>query len=872
VPAPIPSQADTIEMYVGTWGAGRAISGSHTIDLLDFPTLPGQSAPVQLTAADVGCPIMIVGGGAVDPLTPVIFQVQGGTLHSVITAVHSPTSCDIADAVVTSYYNSGFRNIAVFRSCGMLVDSWDWRSLITQSTRDSFAFTALQTDPYFDRNQVMLLGQPIYLRSTEYGDIFGGLIDSLDVTNQPQPTSGGLVPPVNPAGTQPFAYVANCTSWDSIPSRRRVQAQFATTYTDTADVVMRKVCLVNMSDEGVSVSGPVGPVITVDVPAGAVVQDVMDACATAATQASGEGWYHKFDEWRNCVFAPATEVPAPWDVDDVSGSDDNVLAAVTKSTSHDQLYNTVYGLGSKVLLGSITTVFTGPATQPFQCPTALQTPPTITLNGNPQTVGIAGVDTGMDWYWSQDSAAVSGSNLVGGDELIIISQPSVAALAVAYNNAGLQGRALVEGPGASYEQSIQVTTVTDPAGLFSQTQQVATQNGIPPVSVAATTVRGGLTTGMLQHIRLADVAVDDDFLITEVKLSSTDNLLCWQYTALTGYAVPTWLTAFTQFINRGKTTLANLSTTSVPITGPAMPSPGNYASGPAGISSTPPLPFPGNVNIGDLLVVVATRNSLTAPTVTDSLGNTYTLAVGGNNPGPFANGAAILYAISAFSGTCTVTCLQANFISIAAISGIDPASPLDATASHSGSAPSITTGHDNNIVITGMCMDSGSSVPTATAPEIVFGYTLGGGPASDNAAALEVKATAGSFTSTLANAAGNPFYVSASFNRAPATSPPAPDTETVGNAMGTVTHSTGALTANLPVLGNGGGDVKVGVVGQLVPAGGSAHYVLTKNSGTDYDDAWLPVSPATHSEPLTDGHSNFIFAAGDIIVVVGVPN
>ena len=63
-------------------------------------------------------------------------------------------------------------------------------------------------------------------------------------------------------------------------------------------------------------------------------------------------------------------------------------------------------------------------------------------------------------------------------------------------------------------------------------------------------------------------------------------------------------------------------------------------------------------------------------------------------------------------------------------------------------------------------------------------------------------------------------------------------TNVAGNPTGTVTHSTGALTVNLPVLGNGGGDVKIGVAGQLVPAGGSTGQVLTKNSGTDYDDSW----------------------------------
>jgi hypothetical protein len=40
---------------------------------------------------------------------------------------------------------------------------------------------------------------------------------------------------------------------------------------------------------------------------------------------------------------------------------------------------------------------------------------------------------------------------------------------------------------------------------------------------------------------------------------------------------------------------------------------------------------------------------------------------------------------------------------------------------------------------------------------------------------------------------------------------------TGGAGTGTVTHTSGALTANLPVLGNGGADVKVGAAAQLVP-------------------------------------------------------
>lgn len=57
-----------------------------------------------------------------------------------------------------------------------------------------------------------------------------------------------------------------------------------------------------------------------------------------------------------------------------------------------------------------------------------------------------------------------------------------------------------------------------------------------------------------------------------------------------------------------------------------------------------------------------------------------------------------------------------------------------------------------------------------------------------------------------------------------------------------------------------------------VPAGGVAGQVLTKSSSTDHDTAWVTPPFNTHSESLTDGAGNFIFAGGDIVTVVGVPD
>ena len=236
------------------------------------------------------------------------------------------------------------------------------------------------------------------------------------------------------------------------------------------------------------------------------------------------------------------------------------------------------------------------------------------------------------------------------------------------------------------------------------------------------------------------------------------------------------------------------------------------------------------------------------------------------------------------------------------IGGINPLGPIDTTGGNLDTPPAITIGKIGNVVVTAFANNALSGVPTVTAPEILAGYT-----GVETEAAAVASPGAGSFTSSLALAGGTEMaYVSVSFDANPGSAPPAQTTIVQANPQGTVTHSTGALTLNEPVFGTGGGDIKVGtktgnteqmqcasgsagatgdplqydasgnavagVVGQFVPAGGTAGQVLTKNSSTDYDDSWITPATDTHSESLTDGNSNFIFAIGDIVTVVGVPN
>lgn len=920
---PVVNQS-TLTLYLGLAATGKAVSGSHSLANVSFGTVYNPRPSITLDPSDVGMPIAIVGGGPVDADMPPVYFVQGGLFVTTIASYVSPTECTLTDAPDTSIYNTGFATVILYRPCPFASDvatlpsgglGFQYSSSIAPGTSDTLQFTVFNSlggvdNPYIDRFGAIQLGQPVYLKSSDaaVGDIFGGYIDSLTASSLPG------VP-----GT-PYAWSAQCTSWMGLAKRRVVPPAIPTTFLNAAgDEVFRKIVLTYLSDDGVSVttSGSPGN-ITLACAVGANIGQLLDQ-VVALISTNVTAWYWTTDAWRNFILATRSAVSAPWNV---SNGDDLLAGQTPYSQSiistHNQMANTVYAIGQNTLLNTLIANFVGNGTLTvFNTPVNVGAAPSITLNSVAQTVGILGVDVGKDWYWSQGSTAITqatgGTPLTSSDSLVVTYTPETPAVAQNFHVGSLQSQQAIEGTSGEYDYSFSLSQPILPADLLAACTAYEIEYGMPATTCQFYTLRPGLKTGQLQTIALPDAGIPSgDFLIATIQMSLLDGLIVWQYTAFGGANIGDAITALTQFINRAQATGA-IVTPATPITAPGQPVAGNFASAPNEPSGIPtPIPFPNGVSTGDLLVaVVCCNNGAIPPTITDTLGNTWIQAVAASGPGFFPNRVVIMYAFSTSAGADAITIHgESGSSTLLSIPGseIDSASPIDTTGNGSGSAPTITVGHANNVVVTGMSMDASTHVPTVTAPEVLVGYSLGLGPASDGAAAQESIAAAGSFTSTLTSAAvsSDTAYASVSFNRAPASQPP-PQTITVqANPQGTVTHSAGALTLNLPVVGNGAGDIKsgtrsgnttefasvsaagtvgqpvlwdangnvdAGAVGQLVPAGGSSGQVLTKNSSTDYDVSWKSASkPAVHTEPLTDGDSNFIFAAGDIVVCIWIPN
>jgi hypothetical protein len=893
-----------LTLYLGLAATGKATGGSVSLTNVSAGTVynPGSWT---FEPSDEGMPIAIVGGGPVNALMPAPYFVQGSLFHTTIASYVSPTEVTLTDAPDTSIYNTGFATVVLYRPCPMASDvasvasgalQFQYDSSIAPGTSDTLQFTTfnslagdLGTDnQYIDRFGPPQLGQPVYLVSEDTGDVFGGYIDSLTTSSLPG------VP-----GT-PFCWSALCTSWTGIAKRRVVPPANPQTFTDVdADVVFTTVVLDYLKDDGVDVSVTSGlPQISLACAVGANVGQLLDQVVSLLTTAD-TAYYWTTDAWRTFILATRTATAAPWNVangDDLFAGQTPYSQSIT--ATHNQMANTSFAIGSAVLLNTLNATINGNGTAvTFNLPEPVGAAPTITLNGSPQTVGVLGVDTGMDWYWAQGSAvltqATGATVLVATDVLLVVYTPESPAIAQDFNVAGLQQAQAVEATSGEYDHSFDVSQPIWPADLLAMAAAYEIEYGLPAQTVSFYTLRPGLAVGQLQTIDLPEAGVSGTFLIATIQMTTMENVIVWQYTAFGGANIGNAITALTQFINRQQG-IGSIVTPSTPITGTPSPAvPGNNAAGYGGdYLSHPPLSFPESVAAGDLLWV-AQNSTTTQPT--DTQNNTYLPAITQDYPGFFNPVINLWYAIAIASGANAVT-ESAGVIAIGKISGIDPTHPIDTTGGGNDTPPTITVGQTGNVVVTAYSGSTTSAVPTVTAPEVIAGY-FGQSPGGLVGAAVATPA-AGSFTSSLVTNSSQAPIVSVSFALAPATSPPVQTTDVLVNPQGDVTH-TGPLTAGLPVLGNGDADIAVGVAGQLVPAGGTTGQSLVKIDDTDYATEWsnagsgtvtnantltagyqilgdggaeIVAVPPTHSEPLTDGDSNFIFANGDCIVVLGVPD
>jgi hypothetical protein len=284
-----------------------------------------------------------------------------------------------------------------------------------------------------------VVGQPVSVAVD--GDVyFGGIVRTVDRKK----TSAEL---------SLLMCSVSCTDWNHFLERRLTgRRQWANV---TAGSIVIDIVTDYLTDEGFDTSlvedGPTIAEFKIDYPT--------VAAAFAQLNELAEGYRLFIDQSKQVQFfyadaSPATETASF----DIPVAATNIQRMAVKQTDEDYC-NYVIGRIAQALRDPQTETFEGasPATT-VTVAFPMAQPPTVTLDGTPQSVGIYGVDTGRDWYWSE-----------GGTELYQDSEaaPYTGTLSVTYvgtdsiyvlakDDAEIADRASKEGTSGRYEKLIEI--------------------------------------------------------------------------------------------------------------------------------------------------------------------------------------------------------------------------------------------------------------------------------------------------------------------------------------------------------------------------------------------------------------------------------
>ena len=378
---------------------GYAFQGSFTAG---SPNLA--SVGFVLKSSDVGNVIMVLSGPP-DGLTHVTWT----TVKTFTDASHVVLNASIPDN------STAIVNVILYRPVPYGAAGVP-NSIQTGSLEVDLSLTSDSTARFvhesLDGSTILKVGMPVLITDTEVSvEYFGGTIDQVQTANVP--------------GASVIFCDCQCVSWNLLCRRRTTGVSDAIAEGDTTlgaanpsggqfinvrpDQIITYYVTHAMFDDGVTTnldtSGPQLPTFS---SIGAKISDALDQLVSAATPTGGTPQFQWFMDPRRVLnFIKQGSLTAPWNISDVDLSDQNVLIQVQNTISRQNYFNR--GLAeitqvSQTFLGDgSSTSFT--LAQPIPATALGQV--TITLNGGQQTVGVAGVDLGKNWYYSIGSTTIN---------------------------------------------------------------------------------------------------------------------------------------------------------------------------------------------------------------------------------------------------------------------------------------------------------------------------------------------------------------------------------------------------------------------------------------------------------------------------------
>lgn len=353
-------------------------------------------------------------------------------------------------------------------------------------------------------------------------DYFTGSIDEVAVYNR------GLSPAEVAAHSQAafalhvdnpgvkLAHRISCTDNHYLADKRTIAATYVG---QTAAFIINDIITGNsgawLAAEGIS-AGTIqtGPTIT------GITFDYRPAteCIDKVAELAGFTWW--IDTERKLQFVSRSTNLAPWDL---------TTAEIERNTSRlasesPQYRNRQFVKGFQDITASQTESSYGDsATRAFVVSFPVAKVPTVevSLNGaafTTKTVGIKGVDTGKDWYWSKGDAVImqdlAGTILLAVDRIRVTYQGLFSAVVTSSDTAAVLALQTLEGVGSGYVDGVEdMPQATDKNVAFQTASQLLQEFAVRGQKLTFSTRRGGLRPGQLLSVKVPEHGLNNAQLL-----------------------------------------------------------------------------------------------------------------------------------------------------------------------------------------------------------------------------------------------------------------------------------------------------------------------------------------------------------------------
>lgn len=255
-------------------------------------------------------------------------------------------------------------------------------------------------------------------------------------------------------------------------------------------------------------------------------------------------------------FIPRTENTAPFSI---SSSSSDVLTEGFKFRHTDETYaNKVYvRIAEEAFAQTLATKAGDGSKRIFSVATVIKAVSTITVDAVEKTVGIYGVDSGKDWYYTPGDYWIyqdAGGTTLTGSETLYITYRAYGFDSRSAEDTGEQSAraALESGASGIYEIVVDASSLYDVDQADNIADATIAERKVTPIECNYRTRTAGVRPGQLQTINLSDFGVNTTFLIDQVDATLDEGAnLQYDVHAISTTRLSGYLDVFRSFLSSG---------------------------------------------------------------------------------------------------------------------------------------------------------------------------------------------------------------------------------------------------------------------------------------------------------------------------------